>query len=277
MADILFRPKDVEDLAFFLQNKPKDIPITLIGAGSNLLIRDGGIDGVVVRLGSGFAKIEFSEETITVGAGCLDRTLALACQEAGIGGLEFLIGIPGTIGGAVRMNAGAYGKEIKDILVSCIALDSFGQKHHLAAQDIKMTYRHSDLSSDWTVVSATLRGYYQKKEIINKTIDSILQTREDSQPTRGRTGGSTFKNPDNLKAWELIDAAGCRGLRRGGAQVSEKHCNFFLNTGQSTAKDLEMLGEEVRSRVLQTSGINLEWEIIRLGKEASTVTSKENQ
>jgi UDP-N-acetylmuramate dehydrogenase len=265
-AEMLFRPADEDDLMHFIAHKPKDVPLTIIGAGSNLLIRDGGISGVVIRLGRGFSDIRIENDLIHVGAACLDRTVALTCRDSGIGNLEFLVGIPGTIGGAVRMNAGAYGREMKDILVQATVIDLEGRAHHLSADDLVLSYRHSNLPEGWMVTSAILKGAAgQNPADIGCTIDGILAEREASQPIRGRTGGSTFKNPETAKAWELIDAAGCRGLIKGDAQVSEKHCNFLLNIDQATAIDLESLGEEVKARVFETSGVTLDWEIIRIG------------
>ncbi len=265
-ADVLFRPADEADLAHFLSNKPEQVPVTVIGAGSNLLVRDGGVSGVVIRLGRGFSDIRIDGDFVHVGAGCLDRTVSLTCRDAGVGNLEFLVGIPGTIGGAVRMNAGAYGQEIKDILVYADVLDSQGERHRLTPEALQMTYRHTSLEDGWIVTGAVLKGTAgQDPADIGKAIDAILQEREASQPTRGRTGGSTFKNPDHEKAWKLIDAAGCRGLKIGDAQVSEKHCNFLLNLDQATANDLESLGEEVKRRVYETSGVRLDWEIVKVG------------
>jgi UDP-N-acetylmuramate dehydrogenase len=265
-ADILFRPADENDLAHFLSNKPEEIPVSVIGAGSNLLVRDGGVNGVVIRLGRGFAQTRIEGDLIHVGAGCLDRTVSLTCRDAGVGNLEFLVGIPGTIGGGVRMNAGAYGREIKDILIYANVLDPQGGQHRLKPEDLEMTYRHTNLPEGWIVTGAVLKGEAgQNPHEIGAAIDAILEERERSQPTRGRTGGSTFKNPEPEKAWKLIDAAGCRGLKRGDAQVSDKHCNFLLNLDQATANDLESLGEEVKRRVYETSGVTLDWEIVKMG------------
>ena len=265
-ADVLFRPADEDDLAHFLSHKPEHMPVTIIGAGSNLLVRDGGVPGVVIRLGRGFSDIRTDSDLVHVGAGCLDRTVSLTCREAGVGGLEFLVRIPGTIGGAVRMNAGAYGQEIKDILVYADVIDSQGKRHRLPPEALQMTYRHTSLREGWIVTGAVLRGVAnQKPSEIGKAIDRILEEREATQPTRGRTGGSTFKNPELEKAWKLIDAAGCRGLKIGDAQVSEKHCNFLLNLDQATANDLESLGEEVKRRVYETSSVCLDWEIVKVG------------
>ena len=265
-ADILYRPADKDDLACFLSHKPVDIPVQVLGAGSNVLIRDGGIPGVVIRLGRGFSQIQLEDGLIHAGAGCLDRTVALTCRDAGLGGLEFLVGIPGTIGGGICMNAGAYGREMKDILVYAEALCPKGKLHQLTCADLEMTYRHSALPEGWIITGAVLKGYSAEPAHIGKVMEKMLAEKESTQPVTGRTGGSTFKNPGSQKAWELIDKAGCRGLKQGDAQVSEKHCNFFINAGQATAQDLELLGETVQRRVAETSGIALEWEIIRLGK-----------
>jgi UDP-N-acetylmuramate dehydrogenase len=265
-AEVLFRPADEDDLVHFMTHKSKDIPMTIIGAGSNLLVRDGGIPGVVVRLGRGFSDIRIEGDLIHVGAACLDRTVSLTCRDSGVGNLEFLVGIPGTIGGAIRMNAGAYGREIKDIFVQATVIDPDGVLHHLSVNDLNMSYRHSNLPEGWIVTGAILKGAGgQSPTEIGQAIDAILSEREASQPIKGRTGGSTFKNPESTKAWELIDTAGCRGLKKGDAQVSEKHCNFLLNIDRATADDIESLGEEVRRRVFETSGILLDWEIIRIG------------
>lgn len=265
-AEVLFRPADETDLAHFLESRPRQLPVTVIGAGSNLLVRDRGISGIVIRLGRGFSDIRIDGDLVHVGAGCLDRTVSLTCRDAGVGGLEFLVGIPGTIGGAVRMNAGAYGQEIKDILVYANVLDPQGGRHRLTREGLQMTYRHTSFQDGWIVTDVVLRGVSgQDPSEIGKSIDGILEEREATQPTRGRTGGSTFKNPEPEKAWKLIDAAGCRGLKIGDAQVSEKHCNFLLNLDQATANDLESLGEEVKHRVYKTSGVCLDWEIVKVG------------
>ncbi|MDF3034028.1 MAG: UDP-N-acetylenolpyruvoylglucosamine reductase [Alphaproteobacteria bacterium] len=265
-ADVLYRPADEDDLVYYLSRRPENIPVCVIGAGSNLLVRDGGISGVVIRLGRGLSDIRIEGDLIHVGAGCLDRTVSLTCRDAGIGGLAFLVGIPGTIGGAVRMNAGAYGSEIKDVLVYATVLDLEGRAYRLTPEDLQMSYRHTTLPEGWVVTGAVLKGIGgQDPAELGQEIDAILREREASQPTRGRTGGSTFKNPAHQKAWQLIDAAGCRGLKIGDAQVSEKHCNFLLNIDQATANDLESLGEEVRRRVYETSGVSLDWEIVKMG------------
>jgi len=265
-ADVLFKPADLEDLQHFLQQCPATIPVMTIGVASNLLVRDGGVEGVVIRLGGGFAEIEPTGEQIRVGAAALDVNVALAAQLAGIAGLEFLTGIPGTLGGALRMNAGCYGREIKDVLVSCRALDRRGQLHTLTPADLHLTYRHCGVPDDWIFVDAVLRGNADTPEAIAARMQDIQAKREASQPIRTRTGGSTFANPPGESAWKLIDAAGCRGLMVGGAQVSEKHCNFLINTGTASASDLENLGEQVKNRVKATSGIELRWEIRRIGR-----------
>ncbi|HEY1433546.1 MAG TPA: UDP-N-acetylmuramate dehydrogenase [Stellaceae bacterium] len=265
-AEVLFRPADIADLAGFLAKLPLGIPVTVIGVGSNLLVRDGGIGGVVIRLGRGFAAIEVIGDEIRVGAAALDRIVAFAAAPAGLEGLEFLSGIPGSVGGSVRMNAGAYGREIKDVLVSATALDRTGETHTLDGRSLGFSYRHSDLDPRWIVVEARLRGNPGDRAAIARRLNEIRTTREATQPVRARTGGSTFKNPPGESAWRLIEAAGCRGLVRGGAMVSRQHTNFLINTGDATAADLEGLGEEVRRRVLDTSQILLEWEIERIGR-----------
>jgi UDP-N-acetylmuramate dehydrogenase len=267
-ADVLFEPADAEDLATFLAGRPDDVPVTVLGLCSNLLVRDGGVRGVVVRLGRGFANVSIVGELAAAGAGAADVTVARAAAEAGVAGLEFLRGVPGSIGGALRMNAGAYGAEIKDVLVEATALDGAGRVHRVAAQALGLTYRHSDAPADWIFTSATLRGRLDDPAAIAARMAKITEARDSTQPTRARTGGSTFKNPPGAKAWELIDRAGCRGLKRGAAQVSELHCNFLINLGGASAADLEGLGEEVRRRVRETSGVELEWEIARIGEAA---------
>ena len=264
-AEVMFRPADRDDLLAFLAEQPADVPVTVIGVASNLLVRDGGVLGVVVRLGRGFAEIRAEGETMKAGAAALDLNVAKAAQLASLGGLEFLSGIPGTIGGAVRMNAGAYGREIKDVLLRAEAADAAGRLHVLTSQDLDFAYRHSALPDDWIVLSAELQAHRDDPAAVAERMAEIRNSREASQPIRTRTGGSTFKNPPGDKAWELIDRAGCRGLRVGGAQVSEQHCNFLINTGTASAGDLEDLGEEVRRRVLETTGVTLEWEIRRIG------------
>lgn len=264
-ADVLFRPADEADLMDFLSQCPKEIPITVLGAGSNVLVRDQGIRGVVIRLTRGFSSIEIMGDELTIGAGALDRTVALTCADHGIGGFEFLVGIPGTIGGAVKMNAGAYNQEIKDVLSWVDAIDFSGVKHRLTPEDLQFSYRHSALPDQMIITRVGLKGYEEDSLKLHQTLKQLLQQREETQPVRGQTGGSTFKNPLPQKAWELIDQARCRGLMVGQAQMSEKHCNFMLNLGGATAQDLEQLGELVRQKVLASSGTQLEWEIIRLG------------
>jgi len=264
-AEVLFKPVDVQDLAAFLAAKPAGVPVTVLGVGSNLLVRDGGIPGVVVRLGRAFAGIEAEGDTLRVGAAALDVHVAQAARDAGIGGLEFLCGVPGTIGGGLRMNAGAYGRELKDVLVSATVLTATGELRELKPEDMDLGYRHCGLPADWLFVGAVLRGTPGDPAAIGARMTEIKAQREGSQPVRTRTGGSTFANPPGARAWELIDRAGCRGLTRGGAQVSEKHCNFLINRGDATAADLEDLGEEVRRRVHEATGVRLRWEIRRIG------------
>jgi UDP-N-acetylmuramate dehydrogenase len=264
-AEVMFRPADIDDLAQFLAQKPRHVPVTVIGVASNLLIRDGGVKGVVVRLGRGFVEIAAQGETIVAGAGALDLNVALSAAKAGIAGLEFLSGIPGTIGGGLRMNAGAYGAELKDVIAGATALDPQGKRHDLAPGELKLSYRHCGVPEDWIFIAANLRGRKGEPAAIAARMSEIQASREATQPIRARTGGSTFANPPGAKAWELIDRAGCRGLTMGGAQVSEQHCNFLINTGTATASDIESLGEEVRRRVRKDSGIELRWEIMRIG------------
>ncbi len=268
-AEVLFRPADRDDLALFLAACPPEVPVTVIGVGSNLLVRDGGVPGVVVRLGGSFAGITVAGTEVTVGAGALDLTVAQAACQAGVAGLEFLSGIPGTIGGALRMNAGAYGRELADILVSAEAIDRSGGRHRVPVDQLGFGYRQCGAPADWLFVGALLSGAPGTPAEIGARMDDIARQRLGSQPVRARTGGSTFANPPGHKAWALIDQAGCRGLTLGGAQVSEKHCNFLLNLGTASAADLERLGEEVRRRVFETSGVRLEWEIKRIGVAAT--------
>ena len=264
-AEVLFRPAGEDDLAAFLATKPADVPVTVLGVGSNLLVRDGGVPGVVIRLGRAFAGIEASSEEITAGAGALDANVARVALEAGIGGLEFLSGVPGTIGGALRMNAGAYGGEMKDVVASARAVAPDGTIHKLDSVGLGFSYRRCGVPEDWIFLSARLSGLPVAGAAIALRMDEIRGRREATQPIRTRTGGSTFANPKGGKAWELIDRAGCRGLAVGGAKVSEQHCNFLINTGTATAADLEALGEEVRRRVFAATGVRLEWEIDRIG------------
>lgn len=264
-AEILFEPADQEDLQAFLQALPQEIDVTVLGGASNLIIRDGGIAGVTIKLGRPFSKIDIDRTTVIAGAAAMDITVSRKARDCGVGGLEFLSGIPGSIGGAVRMNAGAYEAEIKDVLLTATAIDRRGQLQTVNASDLGFTYRLSEAPEDWIFISATLQGIQEKSEAIAARMDEIALARESSQPLRERTGGSTFKNPKGQKAWQLIDSAGCRGMQRGGAQVSNTHCNFLINTGSATAADLEGLGEEVRRRVKNETGIQLEWEIKRVG------------
>lgn len=269
LAELLFRPADENDLAYLLAEKPADVPITVIGVGSNLIVRDGGLDGIVIRLGGSFAECRVEGEQVHCGAGALDVNVAQLAQQYGLAGLEFLSGIPGTIGGALRMNAGAYGREMRDVLLEARAIDLQGKLHTLTLKDMQFSYRRCNgVPEGWIFVGCTLRGKSGDKEAIAAEMLRIADARGSTQPIKSRTGGSTFKNPEGHKAWQLVDEAGCRGLTLGGAQISELHCNFMINTGEATARDLEALGEEVRSRVKAKSGIELEWEIKRIGKEA---------
>jgi UDP-N-acetylmuramate dehydrogenase len=265
-AEVLFRPADVDDLASFIAARPADLRVTVIGVGSNLLVRDGGIPGVVVRLSSTFGRIETNGLRVRAGAAALDGAVARAAADAGIAGVEFLRGVPGTIGGALRMNAGCYGREIKDILVEAVAIDGKGNKIRLSSAEMGFEYRKaSGAGEDLIFVEAVFEGVRDEPAAIRARMDELSANREASQPIKSKTGGSTFKNPPGHKAWQLIDEAGCRGLMVGAAQVSEKHTNFLINTGDATAADLEALGEEVRRRVKEKSGITLEWEIKRVG------------
>jgi len=267
-AEWLFEPADVEDLVDFLRQLDPQVPVMALGLGSNLIVRDGGVPGVVVRLGKAFAKIDRKDETtLRCGGGASGILVSSTARDSGIAGLEFLRGIPGTVGGFVRMNGGAYGREVSDILVSARLVLRSGELVEWPLDQLGYTYRHSEVPEGAVVVEATFRGMPGKPEAIGAEMDAIARAREESQPLRSRTGGSTFKNPPGHKAWALIDAAGCRGLRRGDAQVSEKHCNFLLNLGSATSADIEALGEEVRRRVAQTSDITLEWEIQRVGTQ----------
>ncbi len=273
-AEVLFRPADRDDLLDFLRAKPADVPVTAIGVGSNLLVRDGGVPGVVIRFGRALAGIEADGTAVVAGAGALDVNVAKAAARAGIGGLEFLRGVPGTVGGALRMNAGAYGREIKDVLVWAEAADRRGRVRRLAAADMGFSYRRSALDEDWIFLAARLAGHADEPAAIAARMQEIQEARLGSQPIGNRTGGSTFKNPPpedsgGRSAWQLIEAAGCRGLAVGGAQVSEMHCNFLINRGGATAADLEALGEEVRRRVMAETGVRLAWEIRRIGVGAA--------
>ena len=265
-AEVMFRPADADDLAAFLAGCPADVPVTIIGVGSNLLVRDGGVPGVVIRLGRPFMNVEIAKgNRVRAGTAALDVAVARAAQEAGIAGLEFYRGIPGSIGGALRMNGGAYGRETRDVLIEAVAIDRAGKRHVLSNAEMHYSYRHCGAPDDLIFVEALFQGTPGDKSEIQARMDEITASREATQPIRTRTGGSTFKNPDGHKSWQLIDAAGCRGLTRGGAQVSELHCNFLINTGAASAADIEDLGEEVRARVKSQSGVTLEWEIRRIG------------
>lgn len=266
-AEILFEPADRADLVAFVSALDPKIARTVLGLGSNALIRDGGIPGVVIHLGKSLGDIVFSGIEVIAGAGALDVAVARAARDRSITGLEFLSGIPGTIGGALRMNAGAYGKEISDVLVSADAIDPSGNIHSLTPADFGFSYRHSTIDESWIFLSACLAGSPGERSEIDRRMTEIAEDRKSSQPIQSRTGGSTFKNPPGAKAWELVDAAGCRGLTIGDAMVSEQHCNFLINKGSATAHDLETLGEEVRKRVADNSGTILEWEIRRIGIE----------
>jgi len=272
-AEILFRPADLDDLTAFCSALDDDIGFTVLGLGSNALIRDGGLPGVVIHLGKAFGQISFDGNTVTAGAGALDVVVARAGRDRSVAGLEFLSGIPGTIGGALRMNAGAYGREISDILVSARAIDRTGRLHDLTADDFGFTYRHTGIDESWIFVSAVLAGMPGDRAEIDRRMTEIADDRKSSQPIQSRTGGSTFKNPPGAKAWELIDAAGCRVLTVGDAAVSEQHCNFLINRGNATAADIEALGEEVRRRVEAHSGVLLDWEIRRIGLPSEDTVS----
>ncbi len=264
-AEILFRPADPDDLATFLAAKPPELSLTILGVGSNLLVRDGGIKGVVVRLSAAFGRVAVEGTRVRAGAAALDAAVARAAADAGLAGLEFLRGVPGTIGGALRMNAGCYGSEIKDVFVEATAIDAKGNSHVLDADAMAFRYRKSGAGDDLVFVEAVFEGKKDNPEAVRARMNALVDQREASQPVKSRTGGSTFKNPEGHKAWQLIDQAGCRGLIQGGAKVSEKHCNFLINTGDATAADIEALGEEVRVRVKAKFGVELEWEIKRVG------------
>jgi UDP-N-acetylmuramate dehydrogenase len=276
-AEVLFQPADVEDLSAFLAACPADVPVTPVGVGSNLLIRDGGVPGVVVRLGRGFNAITVEGARVTAGAAALDAKVAVTAASAGIAGLEFMRGVPGTIGGALAMNAGCYGDEVKDVLIEAHAIDRQGRRRVIPADEMGFSYRNATVAEELVFVGAVFEGRPDAADTVTARMAVLLAKREAAQPIRERTGGSTFRNPagfsstgrdgdsDELKAWKLIDEAGCRGLRVGGAQVSEKHCNFLINTGSASATDLEELGETVRARVKSRFGIDLHWEIRRIG------------
>lgn len=275
-AEVLFKPADFDDLKNFLTGCPQDVPVHIFGALSNTIIRDGGLSGVTIRLGREFSAIEVSEDTVSAGALALDANVAQIAAEAGLAGLEFFSGIPGTIGGALRMNAGCYGVETKDVLVQCTAIDRSGTVRQLKPGQMDMTYRHIGVSEDWIFTHAVFRGKKDNSESVLARMAEIKQKREASQPIREKTGGSTFANPsaqeiekaglpEGTKVWQLIDQIGGRGLQVGGAIMSEKHCNFMINQGSATSDDLEKLGEEIRKRVDECFGISLRWEIKRMG------------
>ena len=265
-AEVLFKPADINDLRSFLTHRPQGVPLTVLGVGSNLLVRDGGIPGIVIRLGRAFAQIEVDGTCVQAGAGALDLSVALTCRDHGVMGLEFLSGVPGTIGGALRMNAGAYGGEMRNIVREARVLDPQGGLHRLGPDELGFAYRHCDVPSGSIFISALLEGQIGTREEIAERMAEIAADRELHQPARGRTGGSTFVNPPGQKAWELIDRAGCRGLRQGDAMISEKHCNFLINTGAASAAEIESLGEEVRRRVAEATNVTLDWEIQRIGE-----------
>jgi UDP-N-acetylmuramate dehydrogenase len=266
-AEYLFEPKDVADLQVFLRDLDPATPVMALGLGSNLIVRDGGVRGVVVRLGKAFAKVgKIDATTLDCGGGASGILVSSTARDAAIAGMEFLRSIPGTVGGFVRMNGGAYGGEVKDILIDCDVVLRSGELMTLPVADLRYSYRHSELPDGAIVVAARFRGQAGDPEAIQAEMDRISESREASQPLRSKTGGSTFKNPEGHKAWALVDEAGCRGLQIGGAQVSEKHTNFLINTGDASSADIEALGEEVRARVKAKSGIELQWEIQRVGK-----------
>jgi UDP-N-acetylmuramate dehydrogenase len=264
-AQVLFVPEDEADLAYALGQIPRDLPVTVIGLGSNLIVRDGGVPGVVIRLGRGFGEIAVEGTGVRVGAAVPDVRVARAAQEAGIAGLAFMRGIPGAIGGALRMNGGAYGRETKDVLIEARGVDRSGALRTFTNGEMGFSYRHCGVPDDVVFTQALFQGEAGDPAKIAAEMEAITEAREATQPVKSRTGGSTFKNPPGAKAWQLIDAAGCRGLKHGDAQVSELHCNFLINLGSANAADIEALGETVRARVKDTSGVDLEWEIKRIG------------
>lgn len=270
-AQWLFEPKDLADLQDFLRGLDPAVPVMALGLGSNMIVRDGGVPGVVVRLGKAFARVSRADDlTLDCGGGASGILVSSTARDAGIAGVEFLRSIPGTVGGFVRMNGGAYGGEVKDVLVDCDVLLRSGELVTLANADLGYTYRHSELPEGTIVVTARFRGQAGDPAAIQAEMDRISASREASQPLRSKTGGSTFKNPDGHRAWQLVDQAGCRGLTLGGAQVSEKHTNFLINTGEATSAEIEALGEEVRRRVRENSGVELQWEIQRVGREGNS-------
>jgi UDP-N-acetylmuramate dehydrogenase len=268
-AQVLFTPADADDLGYFLAHLPGEFAVYVVGVGSNLIVRDGGMPGVVIRLSPrGFGETGAEHDIVSAGAAALDRRVAETAAAANISGLEFFFGIPGTIGGALRMNAGANGGETKDVLLEATGIDRGGRKHSFTNADMKFVYRNSGVDASVIFTSARFRGAIAAPELIRARMNEVQNHRENAQPIREKTGGSTFKNPPDHSAWKLIEAAGCRGLRVGGAQVSEMHCNFLINTGGATGHDIEVLGETVRARVKENSGIELHWEIKRVGVPA---------
>ncbi len=266
-ADVLFDPKDEADLQYFLRNCPEDIPLTIIGLGSNLLIRDGGIRGVVIRLRGKFSYLEHFGNIITAGAGTSDLRIARYAAKNQLKGFSFMAGIPGNLGGALRMNAGAFGSEVQDIFISARVIDRHGWIHEISFENMGFSYRHTEIPEDWIFLSAVMKSVgIDTTENLNMEINDIRDKREDTQPKGVLTGGSTFANPQGHRAWELIDKAGLRGYKLGGAQVSEKHCNFLINMGAATAKDIEDLGEHIRAEVKKQWGVELRWEIRRIGE-----------
>ena len=266
-ADWLFEPADIDDLRDFLSALDRAMPVMALGLGSNMIVRDGGVEGVVVRLGKAFSGVKvLDDHQLECGGGASGILVSSTARDAGIAGLEFLRGIPGTVGGFVRMNGGAYGREVADILIDCEVMFPCGKLSRVPVEELAYSYRHSELASGAIVVSARFQGRPGDPAAIGAEMERIAKAREESQPLRTKTGGSTFKNPDGHKAWELVDAAGCRGLTMGGAQVSKKHTNFLINTGDATSGDIEALGEEVRRRVRENSGVELQWEIQRVGR-----------
>jgi len=264
-AQLLFMPEDEADLCYFLAQLPAEIGVTVIGLGSNLIVRDGGVPGAVIRLGRGFGDVAVEGTRLRAGAAVPDVKVARAAQDAGLAGLSFMRGIPGGIGGALRMNGGAYGRETKDVLVEARAVDRAGCIHVLSNADMHYAYRHCGAPEDFIFTQALFAGERGDPAAIAAEMEKITESREATQPVKSRTGGSTFKNPPGHKAWQLIDVAGCRGLRQGDAQVSDMHCNFLINLGHASAADIETLGETVRRRVQEKSGIELDWEIKRIG------------
>ena len=268
-AEYLFIPKDKADLIRFLKKYPGDYPKTIVGAGSNILIREGGISGVVISMRN-LNAIKSNEENIYAETGALDMAISREASKMGLSGLEFLIGIPGSIGGGLKMNAGSYGREIKDVLVDVEVIDNSGSVFHVKQEELKLEYRKNNSPNDWIFLSCNLKGKKSETSIVRSRMKEIINDRKNNQPINQLTGGSTFKNPKELKSWRLIDKAGCRGLIFGNAKVSEKHCNFLINNGNALSSDIEDLGEIIRNKVLDETGVGLEWEIVRVGKKIPT-------